>query len=142
MPLKLSLNVGDGKNRKIDVDPFFDNLVMIFPDNPFEIYTDDGKNIDFYPDYKIWTSYKKGEYLGEQVRKKKISRSKALKQIKKWEKLPMRSHKDLYEKFLLITAYDEGYGTGNNDIWAQNSWKRVRDSIDFYFEVSIEELSK
>ena len=130
---------------KVIIEPFFNKLLNLFPNKPFEIYEDSGIGNGpyiFYPKYSEWSEYKKGEKLGISLKNKKVSSKKVLQRIKQWKKLPEKTNKQLLKKLLIIEGFNEGWSGCDQDIIGCTSWVQVKNKIKEIFEITIDDLIK
>ena len=116
-------------NTPVIVDPFFVQLFKLFPDRPFQVYADGPGKWIWYPKYYDWPEYKRGEKVGDELRRGKTTIKKALDFVKRVRKMPDKTRKQLYNKYLAIAGFAETFGQYNIDIVGQVSWKRVRGSM-------------
>ncbi len=118
-------------NTPVIVDPFFAKLFKLFPDRPFEVYPSSPGVWVWYPKHGVWPEYKRGEKVGDELRRGKITIKKALDFVKRVRKMPDKTRKQLYKKYLAIAGFAETFGQYNIDIVGQVSWKRVREDVRF-----------
>lgn len=127
-------------NTPVIVDPFFAQLFKLFPDRPFEVYPDSPGVWVWYPKYGLWPEYKRGEKVGDELRKGKTTIKKALDFLKRVRKMPDKTRKQAYKKLLAIAGFAETFGQYNIDVGGKVSWKRVRGEIRFQINEYIDVL--